>query len=677
VPRDHDPLIEAAVRKIDDLELQLAARRELEECIIISSDEESIRLTVEHFDRIDRSARPDLWRWLLLGAVLILSLLMATPQVMEGIEYRKIIRGSFWSDYEGTISKARQVLSNRAWSSEEEMLLFGGSESIPVEHRLRALRQMAQDDPAMLAEYMAVHVQQKAELPPDLRTIAARIDPDNSFFDYLSAAFITKGALKEIKRSPADVKANKPRLWEIKDSGKVAEAMALMAEAAAKPGFASYTMELTKRRAALLSWDTREQRLYSSMFVFPSALSAFSLRQFGDAIVAEAQRLATAGDGASFLNLADSTDTFMRRRIDEDDSLLIGGLILSRDLSKVYQQFAITARELDLSAEAERYSANYERLQMWQDAIRAKRLARTGREVASIKTRIEMSYELPLQVVAHPPPVDEGRLLAGTFADHAMYSRALVLAICALFALTAGILVLHRSLASPLIRSMGKRMSELLGWKSCLTIAGISFIPPTIYLLIISRLTPFGARQFNLRGTYGILPTAHFVALFLMIVILAILAGRWRLSRCAPPFALGRSWASIPGWLSLATAAAHMPTIGWLVGQQHFDRQALYAAGLLLVPGISWLLVIAFKGSFGSPVQRLGSSAMARILIPVCGLATIWMLLLLPLFQAEENHWIRKDHFNIDPSGPDFRFTYEESLTKQLYREIREAIQPH
>ncbi|RYD33101.1 MAG: hypothetical protein EOP87_11630 [Verrucomicrobiaceae bacterium] len=670
MPGNDDALLDATVGDVADLELRIGARRELGECIV-ATDESTVSRALDRFAKVKRSSRPDLWRWILLGVVLILSLSMGTSHVTSGVAIDRMMNYS-WEDQEKVLANARQALGQRGWTRQQEAFLFGEAAGMSTEEKLLHLRRMAEQDPVMLMEYVRIHMEKKSALPPDFRDLANKIDPDNAVFDYLKAALLTKNSIKAEKRT----RAKMPVRWEIKEPGKLSQAISSLADATAKPAFNSHLRETVVRRTASLPWATREERLSSAFFTVSLPYPVFALRSLSVAISAEAQRLAKDGDRPGFSKLAAMSEIYWQRRLTCDDPTLVNGMMLQAEIAEICQSFGPAAAKLGMAAEEKRYLSITDHLEKRRAARDARTKALTGRESLAIKTSAGMAYsEYTPTLVKEPPPLNEHLLLPTSYADHALYSRVLTVALWVLLGLSAGILMIHHATAPRMIRTTGRSLVRLLYWRDYAIISVISFLLPLAFVMAVSRLTPYGAREFNLTGTYGLMPAAHFASLFIMMVTAAILTAQWRIRRRAAFFGLGRGWPTIITWIALAAAMLHVPLIGWYVTRETLDRVTLYSIPILLVPGLISLVSVAFRSSFGSFQGRLGNDVLVRVLVPSFGLIMIGILPLLPLFEAEENYWFRQDRFVVNLEDPVFPFTYEKAVAERFNEEIRQMLE--
>ncbi|MBX3740998.1 MAG: hypothetical protein KF712_08410 [Akkermansiaceae bacterium] len=673
MPDDTENLISTVVRGIPDLELRLAADRELRGCLR-EQGQGIIRQVMDRFNEVDHHPSKTPWRWILAGLVVLVSIAVAIPHALNIYGYRQLVNGTIWINYEKSQARALEKLKEQPWSQQDRILLFGPLSNVSIDQRLETFRRMASSDPVFLAEYVTVHSNEKGSLPADLESLAAEFDPDNSLYDYLRAAREARDIVKEIPRTRAEIKAGKSVAWKINDEAKLAEAIRLMMQGSRKPDFRSRVGEMSEARMGLLPWSTREERFYSGFFVFPG-FTTFQLNGLGQAVSAEAERLAATGDRKAFLELATAVEIMIRQRLADNDPTILGAIILQTEITRISGQMETAAGVLGLEEEAARFREVNRRLEDRREFISQREKTRDLRGPLAIRLPIgQHLIEFSHFRAKEPPDIRLGELLPGTYADHAFFSRALCFGIWTLSGLCAGLLLLHRAIASRTVRLIGTRMSRLVGWKDLAIIAGISCVLPTLYVLAFSRLTPLGAREYNLTGTYYLLPTAHFIDLFLAMVALTVLTTRWRLHRLGRVFGLGQSRTSWIGWLCLLGILLHIPLVGWWVEAQRFGKTAACMMALPVIACVIWLLVIFFRGPFGTMTDRVNGATMVRILIPMFGMAMIWAMALMQVFKAEDDHWTAQDRFLIDARDPGYKFTYERTLALRLNEELREAL---
>ena len=137
-------------------------------------------------------------------------------------------------------------------------------------------------------------------------------------------------------------------------------------------------------------------------------------------------------------------------------------------------------------------------------------------------------------------------------------------------------------------------------------------------------------------------PAGQSSAMMGMMVLLPVMIARRRLARRGA--VLG--WAGKrqnPGWIAVVSAAASLPAFGWaLAGEKPSETPLHIAGGLLLLPQL-YLLVIGFRALFSRQAGLLRRVSVSRVLLPAYAAGMLAMMLAVPLYHAEERHWIAKD----------------------------------
>ncbi|RYD61835.1 MAG: hypothetical protein EOP84_35255 [Verrucomicrobiaceae bacterium] len=256
--------------------------------------------------------------------------------------------------------------------------------------------------------------------------------------------------------------------------------------------------------------------------------------------------------------------------------------------------------------------------------------------------------------------------------DHALSGRIMSVCLWVYFLLGLLMVSANRFLTSRLIRLLAARMENLLKLSDYGWILSLGILAPTVYVFAISRFTSLGGRVWSVQEEVMLIPIAHFSALFLLMVGSSILAGRWRLQKRAGEFGFNdqRPWI---GGTAILLAMTSVPAIGWVVLKE-LEEPFLIAAVSLLAPLLLWLLILAFRSPFGSSKNRLMSSMMTRVLMPVFGTGMLIAIILVPIFKAEEGYWFRRfslAHFNVATAPVT---EYEQLVAQKLGEEIREAL---
>lgn len=364
-------------------------------------------------------------------------------------------------------------------------------------------------------------------------------------------------------------------------------------------------------------------------------------------------------------------EALMQRYLERSDSLL--ECMVARNVGKTcYSTFAHAADMLGMDQEAvrlKRIVARFTQLQTAAKSMPANALFdRHGNEYTQL-------YGGLASVTARPPEVTLEDLLPGSYHNHALASRALAIAACAVFGITIGLMALGRLTVSKLVRILSARMIALLGPADHLWITALGLVIPVLFMVVLARLTPLGGREFSVeQGTKWILPAAHFLGVALLIPAASVLSARWRLRKRAGIFGLGsqRPWAA--GTAVLFTAAG-MVLAGCLVIRQQWTPATQYLAAAPFAIALLLLLSILVQGVFGTMRHRLDALTVAGIVTPVLGCAMLLMIAFTPLLKEEEHYWFDRFSF-IQPvfdSSP--QMNYESKLIAAIRQELLAALE--
>ena len=167
------------------------------------------------------------------------------------------------------------------------------------------------------------------------------------------------------------------------------------------------------------------------------------------------------------------------------------------------------------------------------------------------------------------------------------------------------------------------------------------------------------------------LPIAQFAGMLLMMLIVGMLAVRWRLGKRAAFFGFGKTPLWI-GWIALISAAAFIPVLGWAVTTK--SDPGLNVSWVLFVIPLGWILLVIVRALTTGTTQLLHITTAARVLVPVYAGAIVLQLMTTPYFQWSRQYWFERDPMaRLDVNYPSLtQFEYETSV--QARKELRDAL---
>lgn len=675
MPVSNDPLIEAAVRNLKvDAELQIGARAALRDLSNTAADPASDQPAeiIARWDKLDAKPRRFSWKWVLAFLVIVGSIIVGHLNFQEAMSFRLLSPLSFISNWDMIQKQARDSFANQQLSPEQELLLFGDlTKSDPAEMR-KTLWDQEPNNRAYFSEYVLAYIREQERLPDNFFSDVSRIDPENSHYTYLAAATEAKDSVTKGKYSSSDRKAQKPTTWTINDEAKLDQAILLSAQAAGQPVFETYQSEMVAKRLSLLPQNDFFTWMNSGVILFSAPAAGFDLRPLSEAFSAKAEALSTKGDSAGFLNLLTSMEAFYRSQILSRNPSLVEYLILELHAGTNYRDFQVAASVLSFTDQATRLDEIADRLDARLTAKQA-RIGAHSRKPANLLRGSRYSMEgVYVNLLSKPSTFEPEELLPGSKMDHALAGRSMSMCLWLFLVVSLLVVSANRFLASRQTRLLARRMESLLRPVDYAWTIGVGLVFPIFYVFFISRFTPYGAREWSVQERVELVPMTQFVAMFLLMIGSSILTARWRLQRRAGALGIGlrRLWI---GGVAIFLAMISVPLVGWTVIEDR-EKQLVFATIALSAPLLLWLVVLAASGPFGSFGKRLGSSIMARTLMPVLGTGMLVMLILIPVFKAEETYWFKRftlAHFTAE-SVPVTE--YEHRIAKQLGDELREAL---
>jgi len=569
--------------------------------------------------------------------------------------------------------------------TEEQRLLLGNLEMDDLEQK-RRLHLLVPENPAYYEEYAQAFVSNsnRSALPPDFFETAARIDPDNAYLPYFAAGLSGKESFTKKKRSgpsPPQRMADGVRLrplaleaeFDIKDPAAFEEAIALIAKAAALPGFETYSNPMLVARVQLLPAETMAEFMRALMYAYSGTSGVLELRNISDLLCARAEQLSKSGRKEEFLALAKQREAYIAHLGRNPDLILVGELVYSVIAITTAKNFEAAAARLGLTEMAETYRKQGEAFQAERDLrdIRVKK----GEYDPFPEDKASMLHGLsPAMLnrwVASPPPISDADFEPMRRAEHELVGGLGILALALFLPLAALIVFLFRFVSTPMIRLPAKRMAGTLGMADWAWVYGLGVVMPILLFLLVTRLTPLGGREYGLLHFQMAFPGVQYAALLLALLIVPAIAVRWRLGNILAPFGFGDRF-TVPAALAVMAMIA-VWSLAALPFVERFGMGHRLTLAALAAPFALCLCLIfanALRAILGKPAARLAQCATALAVLPAYPIAIILLCALTPIYSAGEKRWLAQETLlRIDPDVPDLG-AYEFKIAAQKRKEI-------
>jgi len=673
LPETH-PLIQAVTKPLaDNAEQRMAANELLAENL--DPDHPGVADSLKRFAAVDSKRIPRIWRIALhICAALSICLLFFSVRSIRGAMQEVGVIGST-SLHEESKPKLPDALT-----PEQQLLL--GDPSLPD---IRQKELLHLSDPAradFYTEYAGKFASKHRKLPEDYLEITARIDPDNSFHLYNVAGRESADSFEKVKAK----KTKPPRysgttrlreipdetVWKINDEARFNRALDLVAKAGQLPRFDSYETSMAAARLPLFNQDRMISRIRTLAYFAGQTTQAISLRRTAELISAKAYFLSLEGDKEAFLKLYADSEAFLAHYARSPESNLIGELVYAVNGSMTANAFHFGAERLGLAELAEKMQA---RRVAFIDDVNTRELRKDPiSDGFEEKGPILSGLTAPMvgRQVANPPKLDPEIFTPGRMADYDFFSSILLPIVVILTGLSALVAFVCRSLLPRPLKVVSGRLDLLLrpvdwAWVAC------AVIVPIAATLIVTRHTPLGGGDFNLRHNRFLFPTIHFWLMILLLLTVPLATIRWRLGKRLDAFGMRRRFRlaslSLPAAGCLALLFAH-PVI------QHFSIERVSPAMLALTffPAL-WVASILFgfvSMYFGRKEQRVLRATAIGALMPALSFAIIVLFPLAPIFRESAEKWVAKDDYTRVAAtgfGP-----YEAEVARQKRKEVNAIL---
>ena len=522
-------------------------------------------------------------------------------------------------------------------------------------------------NPAFYAEYI---ISLHQTLPSDFDETVKRIDPDNSWFDYVAAHMEAGYGLREDYSSPRD---SIVRGWLIDDPVSFGRAVERIKAARGKTRYDSYADSMNRLRIPQIP-----QKGYEDLWSARDHLRAdFGMYSVAKVMAAHARRLADSGDVAGFREWRDDGLAFLRLRMespnfspDSEWDLRICYRTLIPELNHSAGILGIQAESPDVlrwNQMIERDWTSYIGKPTGPDVERMEKLLETHGRVDFIGHHFRLISLGRLERV--PREIHSDELKPGRMDDFARYSAKLCWVAFLSTSAASFVVWVFRGRVVREARLLGARLVSVLGLADWVWIIAGGVLLPFVALAFVFWETPFGGTDLGLRvwlfNRPILVPAGIHAAALLTMLILPVLIGRWRLATRVEGLEFSR-WRGL-GWLvvGMTFLSAFFFTPPW----------ARWYGLIGLDVGLLWLLVMGGRAFVRAGRHPVPVFAMSRVILPafLCG-ALVWLLAFRVAIPLVQDHWFAQDRFlRLTPEAP-ASTPYNYLVARQMRDELRQML---
>lgn len=655
----------------DNAELQVMARRELEECLV-DGEAEALNSAAE---RLEKANPPRGWKLGLYGVMVAVSIvsLGLLVRMVKSIEDFKMVISPLSGLGRVPNPANREAHLGKGLNAEQRLLLFGDTSKSKPADRFKALWDCEPGNPAYFAEFSLHFIQSNGSLPPDFLETAAKLDPDNAWFTVVAAGVTAKNSVKANRPASLSKEPGTAPGYTIVDPVRLDEAVKLLTKAAGQSRFESYQTSLMAKRIALLPRRTDLASHLSGWIHLGGFLSDSShLMRAYEAADAAAWRAEDAGDSKAFLTIAEWWEPSLLRIIRADSpNFLMHALVARVALGGTARRYALTP-----FPDLENLYIEWEPVHYWIANEGEERSYREMDEKPRLRGGMVAGLILPVAAkqTREAPPITDADLKPGRMVDHELFARISAAVVWLLFGLLLLATALYRQRASMLVRRLSGRFEGLLKLADWAWILGAGVVLPFLFHLAIYRLTPLGARDWSIAASAFLVPAGQVAAMGFLMIVLPVLVARWRLGKRGPMLGWqkGRAWL---GWTAVICGALSLPVFGlsFATGKGS-EAVMMTAAALLGILVLTWL-VIGIRAVFSKRPALLRRVTLSRILVPAYALGMLLMAASMPLYHAAEKRWLAQDRLmEITPEAPALS-RYEWEVAQAMRAELLEILE--
>ena len=569
--------------------------------------------------------------------------------------------------------KLQRLVGGRL-DAEQRLLLLGREGERNEVARWRPLWERHPENPAYLAEVALAYALAHQEVPAELLDAAGKVDPENGWYRVLAAAVAVDGTVRRERQSAEDKRAGKAPQWELLDEPRLRGALLQLREAAGSPRFTGHRDALQRERVALLpaaeDWVSQVVR---HLLTAGQPGAVIPLRNLAEGLAAAAQECAARQDPEGFRTLVGDWQWLVGAVL-EDGSSLIDQMVARVMFSMPLANFRDAAGVLGMADAAEVFGLLEAELREVQEARkkgggRGDAQGKLARRHGSIMAGLAM---MTPDVLTAPPEVTAESLKPGRLADHAMFSRQLLVLVWVLLVLVSLKAVLWGRGVSAR-RALGRRMVDLLDRRDWCWIVGGGVLLPVLWYGLVTRVGPVGARGWSLAASGFAHPVYEMLALWVLLAGGPLVMAAWRLSRVGGVFGLGvaRPWA---GWVALAAGALVVPVMGGLMHVDGVPAWAFHAvAGVFLGVALLGSGMPAMMWTGREPAVRRAAAVRAALPGWLCGIVVC--VAAFEINGWEEHHWVVRERLMAVPADVAAPTLHEVRVAAALRKETRAMVE--
>lgn len=251
------------------------------------------------------------------------------------------------------------------------------------------------------------------------------------------------------------------------------------------------------------------------------------------------------------------------------------------------------------------------------------------------------SYRVDVPLYRADMPIFHEAYTPGRMAEYAATEQPLVLAALLPVLLVLGMARSEAVRRGPRINGMADGLLSLFDRQDWRWIIGLGVLAPFAWYWGITRFTPLGCRQIGLMHFDYPPMVLQIIASLMLLLILVIQTGRWRIARRCGMLGLGPRTMPRLGWLAAGATAAVVP----LAGLVAFFRLDSAQAVLLIASGIPLFLLLCCGGGylFAPKSQSLEGALLGRLVVPPLLAAAGLLLLSNLLLVGAGKFWLAVD----------------------------------